>query len=220
MEQVIPFQFMECATILKATGKKAATIRELRDHIATIGEESLFHHTCRYFLKGHFLEYTNDFAHWVGESLGERALSEGLSNIDPFSVNGMNALRKELLFGIDEYLAHYPEPRQAARGEEFHFNESVSIVFPSGMQAKNLAEFLIAVRYIDPSSIYYHYYEARIRHDSDDFSSWVEEVIGDMDLARKMRAIDPFMYTIDRIRSCLAEAVEDDLRREMEVMTP
>jgi hypothetical protein len=219
MEQVTPFQFMECTTLLKATGKKAGTIRELREIIAAIGEESLFHHTCQYFLKGHILEYTNDFAHWVGESLEERALSERLSNVDPFSMNDMGELRTELLADIDDYLNHFLEPRPAVQGDEFYFNESVSIVFPTGIQARNLAEFLIAVRYVDPGSIYYHFYEARMRHGSDDFSTWVEDVLKNSELAKDMKAIDPFMYTIERIRSRLVEAVEEDLRRGMEVVT-
>jgi hypothetical protein len=219
MEQVTAFQFMECATILKATGKQARTVRELRETIAAIGEESLFHHTCQYFLKGHILEYTNDFAHWVGESLEERALSERLSNVDPFVAKGMGELRKELLADIDDYLDHFPEPRAAVQGDEFYFNESVSMVFPTGLQARNLAEFLIAVRYVDPGSIYYHFYEARIRHGSDDFSTWVEDVLANSELAGSMRVIDPFMYNIERIRSRLVEAVEEDLRRGMEVMT-
>ncbi len=219
MEEMTPFQFMECATILKATGKKARDIRELRETIALIGEESLFHHTCQYFLKGHVLEYTNDFAHWIGESLEERALSERLSNVDPFAVRDMSRLRTELLFSIDDYLDQFPEPRAAVAGDEFYFNESVSIIFPSNIQARNPAEFLIALRYVDPSSIYYHFYEARIRHDNDDFSRWVEDVLKDRELAGKIRVIDPFMYSIERIRSRLVEAVEDNVRRDMEVVS-
>lgn len=218
MEQVKPFQFMECAIILKATGKKARDIRELRKIIAAIGEGSLFHHTCQYFLKGHVLEYTNDFAHWVGESLEERALSERLANIDPFALMGIGELRKQILSSIDEYLEQFPEPRPAMPGSEFYFNESISMIFPSGIKARNLAEFLIAVRYVDPSSIYYHFYEARIRHNSDDFSTWVEEALNAGELAKTIRAIDPFMYSIERIRKYLGEAIEKDLRREMEVI--
>jgi hypothetical protein len=218
MDQVKPFQFMECATILKATGKRARDIRELRKIIAGIGEESLFHHTCQYFLKGHVLEYTNDFAQWVGESLEERALSERLSNIDPFALKGIGELRKEILSGIDGYLEQFPEPRAAMPGDEFYFNEAISMIFFSGIQARNLAEFLIAVRYVDPSSIYYHFDEARIRHNSDDFSTWVEEALNDGELAKTIRAIDPFMYSIERIRTHLGAAIEKDLRREMEVI--
>lgn len=219
MEQVKPFQFMECSTIIKSTGKKARTVRDLREMIAVIGEESLFHHTCQYFLKGHILEYTNDFSHWVGESLEERALSERLSNIDPFSMRGVSELRTALLVSIDDYLDQFPEPRAAVPGDDFFFNESISIVFPTGLQAKNLAEFLIAVRYVDPGSIYYHFYEARIRLGSDDFSAWIEDVLGESGLAGKIRGIDPFMYNIETIRTRLMGAVEKVLRRDMEVVT-
>jgi len=65
--------------VLKSTGKKASRLRELKDRIAEAGEGVLFHHTYQYFLKEHVLEYTNDFAHWAGESLEERALAEHLS---------------------------------------------------------------------------------------------------------------------------------------------
>jgi len=79
-----PFEFRQCVSILKATGRKAGTLREMRDVIAVVSDESIFHHTYQYFLKGHILEYANDFAHWTGESLEERALAERLSGIDPY----------------------------------------------------------------------------------------------------------------------------------------
>jgi hypothetical protein len=47
----------------------------------------------------------------------------------------------------------------------------VSVVFPIGIQARNLAEFLLAVKFVDAGSLYYHFYEARIRHGIDDFST-------------------------------------------------
>ena len=79
-----PFEFRQCITILKSTGIKAANLKELRQIIATVSDDSIFHHTYQYFLKEHILEYTNDFAHWAGESLEERAVAEELSNIDPY----------------------------------------------------------------------------------------------------------------------------------------
>ena len=220
MEHVTPFQFMECATILRATGKRARNIREFRRIIDTVSEGSLFHHTCQYFLKGHVLEYTNDFAQWVGESLEERALSEYLSNVDPFAVKGMAGVREELTARIDRYLEEFPEPRPAMAGDEFYFNESVSLIFPSGVQAWNLAEFLIAMKYVDRSSIYYHFYEARVRHESDDFSTWIDEVLEDGRLAKTIRAIDPFMYSIESIRTQIGEAVQKGVERDMEVIGP
>lgn len=220
MDDIKPFEFMECVTILKSTGKKAGNVRELRAMIAKISDESLFHHTYQYFLKGHILEYTNDFAQWVGESLEERALSEWLSNIDPFSFRDIPALRQELLNNLDDYLKAFPEPRHALAGNEFYFNETVSIVFPTGMWARNLAEFLLAIRYVDPPCIYYHFYEARVRHGSDDFSVWIENVVGNGDLACALRSIDPFMHTIEGIRGHIVETVERHVKHDMEVVRP
>ncbi len=219
MEEAVPFEFMECVTILKSTGRKAHNLRELRETIADISDGSLFHHTYQYFLKGHILEYTNDFAHWVGESLEERALSERLSNIEPFAYEDLSQLRQGLLACIDDYMIHFPEPRDAMVGDEFFFNETVSIIFPAGVRAKNLAEFLLAVRYVDPACIYYHFYEARIRHGRDDFSVWIDGLPGDRMLAGAIRAIDPLMHNLEGIRARIVETVEDSLRRDMEAIT-
>jgi len=220
MDEMRPFEFMECITILKSTGKRARNIRELRTMIADISDVSLFHHTYQYFLKGHILEYTNDFAHWVGESLEERALSERLSNIDPFAFQDLSSLRQEFLTNIDDYTRHFPEPRDTIPGGEFYFNETVTIIFPIGMWAKNLAEFLLAIRYVDPPCIYYHFYEARLRHGTDDFSAWIESVLGNSELARSIRAIDLFMHNIEGIRTHIVETVENNVRHAMEVIRP
>jgi hypothetical protein len=218
MDDIKPFEFMECVTILKSTGKTARNISELRALIALVSDASLFHHTYQYFLKGHVLEYTNDFALWVAESLEKRELSERLSSIDPFAFEDLSHLRQELLQGIDDYIADFPEPRDAIPGDEFYFNETITIIFPVGMWAKNLAEFLLAVRYVDPASIYYHFYEARIRHGTDDFSTWIEDVLGNKELAKAICAIDPFMHNIEGIRAHIVEAVENDVRQDMEVI--
>ena len=219
MAEIKPFEFKECISILKSTGKKAKSLRELKDIIAVVSEGSVFHHTYQYFLKGHFQEYTNDFAHWAGESLEERALSEHLSNIDPFAFKYINDLRAEILRTIENYLENFPEPRKAMSGNEFYFNETITLTFPAGVRVKNLAEFLIAVKYIDPAAIYYHFYEARVRLGSDDFSKWIEESLGKNEPAEKIRTIDLFMHSIEGIRGHIIEAVEADVRNGMEAIT-
>src|SRR4030066_1365050 len=117
VEIIEPFEFKQCVSILKSTGKKAKNLHELKDVIAVVSDECIFHHTYQYFLKGHILEYTNDFAHWAGESLEERALSERLSNIDPYDFKDINNLRNELIEVIDDYLNVFPEPREAMPGD-------------------------------------------------------------------------------------------------------
>jgi hypothetical protein len=220
MEEETLFEFMQCVSLLKATGKKAGSLRELRDGIEGASDESIFHHTYQYFLKGHILEYTNDFAQWAGESIEENALSEGLSNIDLYAFKDISSLRKELIKVIDGYLDLFPEPREAIPTDEFYFNETVTFVFPVGIRARNLAEFLTALRYIDTACIYYHFYEARMRLGGgiDDFSRWVEEVFGKEDLAGRIRSIDPFMHTLDEIKNHIIEEVEEEVRKDMEVL--
>lgn len=217
-----PFEFRQCINIHKSTGNRAKDLGELRDLISTVSDESIFHHTYQYFLKGHILEYTNDFAQWVGESLEERALAEQLSNIDPYAFKGIAELRQEFLNVIDGYLEVFPEPREALPGSDFYFVETIVIIFHSGVKVKNLAEFLIAVKYVDAASIYYHFYEARMRLGSgvDDFSSWIEHVLGKKELAEKIQNIDPFMHTIDGIREHLEELVDGEVKKDMEEVGP
>lgn len=212
------FEFKQCVSLLKSTGRNAMNLRELRDVIAVVSDESIFHHTYQYFLKGHVLEYTNDFAHWAGESLEERALSEHLSNIDPYAFKNIYELRQELLNVIDSYLENFPEPREAMIGDEFYFNETITFIFPVGIRVKNLAEFLIAVKYVDATAIYYHFYEARVRLGVDDFSKWLEDSLNKKELSEKIRSIDPFIYSIEGIREHIIEAVEKDVRTGMEAI--
>ena len=218
MAEVKPFDFKQNVSILKSTGKRAKNLRQMREVIAAVGDASIFHHTCQYFLKGHILEYTSDFAQWAGESLEERALAEQISSVDPYAFSDIAALREELLRVIDDYLGQFPEPREAMAGDEFYFNETVTIIFSVGMKAANLSEFLFAIKYIDSASLYYHFYEARMRlgGGGDDFSEWCTETLGKKDLADRIRGIDPFMHTIEGIRGRIIEAVEEEVRRDME----
>ncbi len=211
------FEFKQCITMQKSTGKKAGNLRDFREALAAVSNRSIFHHTYQYFLKGHILEYTNDFAQWAGESLEERALAEQLSNIDPYDFQDIGGLRKALVNVVDDYLRQFPEPRDAMPGDEFFFNETVTIVFPGGVHARNLAEFLMAVKYVEGSSLYYHFFDARQRSGgADDFSAWFQEALGKSDLAARVRSIDPFMHSLEGIRERIAAAVEEELRRDME----
>jgi hypothetical protein len=214
------FEFKQCISVLKSTGRKAKTLKELRAAITLVSDSCIFHHTYQYFLKEHILEYTNDFAHWAGESLEERSLAEQLSSIDPYEFRKIDGLRAQLLYVIDDYLEKFPEPREVLPGDEFFFNETISLVFPIGIRAKNLAEFLMAIKFVDIGSIYYHFYEARTRTGVwiDDFSKWIEESMGKTILAEKIRTIDPFMHDIEGIKQYIVEEIEKELREDMEIV--
>ncbi len=212
------FELKLCVTILKSTGRKAKNLRELKEALAGVSDGAIAHHTYQYFLKGHILEYTNDFAHWAGESIEERALAERLSNIDPYDYASIQDLRQDLIGAVDDYLTQFPEPRDALLGDEFHFNETISLVFPAGVWARNLAEFLMAMKYAEGSSLYYHFYDARVRlgNKADDFSQWLEEGLEKPEVARRIRAIDPFVHNLEAIRERIVEAVEEEVKKDME----
>ncbi len=53
----------------------------------------------------------------------------------------------------------------------------------------------------------------------DDFSRWFE-MIGQTALAERIRVVDPFMHTLEGIRGHIVEAVEDEVRKAMEVFVP
>ncbi|MDY0104856.1 MAG: DUF5752 family protein [Lentimicrobium sp.] len=217
---VTPFEFKQCIGILKSTGKKARNVKELSNFIGSVSDECIFHHTYQYFLKEHVLEYTNDFAQWVGESLEERSLAEQLSNIDPYRFETIRDVRQEFQHVITGYMEGSPEPREARRGDEFYFNETVTLVFPVGIWVRNLAEFLMAMKVIERGSIYYHFYEARVRVKErvDDFSKWISDVLGENDLAMHIQSIDPFMHNVEEIRHYIGDAVEEWVRKDMERM--
>ena len=216
------FDFRECILLLKSTGRKARDLRELRDVLAAVSDQSIYHHTCEYFVKEMGVEYTNDFAHWAGEFLEERSLAEQLSTVDPFDYRDNPDVRSALLARIDAYLVQSPSPRAVWPGDEFCFNEAVSVIFPAGIRVRNLAEFLLAIKYIEPAAIYYHFYEARMRLGGgrDDFSEWLESALEETELAGKIRSIDPFMNTLEEIRARLIQEVEQELQRDMEAIEP
>ncbi len=214
-----PFEFKECVSIVKSTGEKARNLIEMRKLISKVGNECIFHHVYQYFLKGHILEYTNDFAEWAGETLEERALAERLASIDPYTLKSVASVRKAILGEIDGFLSIFPEPRDVVSGSEFYFNETVNLVFPVGIKTKNLAEFLVAIEHVDTGSIYYHFYDSRVRLGEgvmDDFSMWIEHTLGRKKVAEKIRAIDPFMHSIESIRKHIKEIVEEYVRADME----
>ena len=120
---------------------------------------------------------------------------------------------------INAFLKSFPQPRDVTEGNEFYFNETVSLVFPVGVKTKNLAEFLVALEHVDAGSIYYHFYDSRVRLGEgvvDDFSRWVEHTLGRKKLADNIRSIDPFMHSIESIRKHIMEVVEEHVRADME----
>jgi hypothetical protein len=59
-------------------------------------------------------------------------------------------------------------------------------------------------------SIYFHIFEARLRlqKGTNDFSIWMADSLGEKELAEKIANIDPYIYTIENLRSKIIEYIE------------
>jgi len=53
----------------------------------------------------------------------------------------------------------------------------------------------------------------------DDFSRWIEHGLSKKTLAKSIRAIDPFMHSIESLRTHIMKVIEEYIRAEMEGVT-
>jgi hypothetical protein len=80
--------------------------------------------------------------------------------------------------------------------------------------AHDLGEFLEILRNVTIDSIYFHIYEARMRlqKGTNDFSIWIADTLGEKELANKISAIDPYVYTLGNLRNRIITQVENYIR--------
>jgi len=216
MEEKNVFRFYECFALTTLTGRRAANIVEFVEILKSASPEAIFHHMHQYFLKPHAVEpeFPNDFAVWVSESLGEPLLAEALANVNPFEFTNIEDLRAELLRIIEEYLTKYPPPRPVLPGREFMFNEGITIVIPTGIESGPLLhEFAAKLKEVDYSSIYFHFYESRLRFGRpvDDFSEFLSTSLERPGIAARIKSLDPYMYSTEVLRAKIIGLIEEGL---------
>jgi hypothetical protein len=69
---------------------------------------------------------------------------------------------------------------------------------------------------VEVSAVYFHVFEARhrLRHEESDFSAWIEQSLGMPELADTLRAINPYVGSLERVRSALLTACDEYLSHE------
>jgi len=84
-----------------------------------------------------------------------------------------------------------------------------------GVEARTLGEFRRAVSEVDVSAIYFHMFEAhfRLHREESDFSAWMRTGLGLPDLADRIRAINPYLGSLERLRSSLLTACDGYVAR-------
>ncbi len=202
-----PFEFRTRLAVPKLTRRIAATVAELAHHVREVPESVVFQHTHHFLVQHQELspEPPNDFAHWVTTALQEDEVGERLASVDTVRFASLKGLQERLIEILDGHLHTERHPRSAPEGEPFHFKDAVSVVLPTGHVAHSIADFRAALSRVSTASIAYHLFESRLRlgAEDNDFSLWLERE-ADMDaVARAIRALDPYTYTLEGLRQVL-----------------
>ena len=207
------FSLKDCVLIAIATGKRAGNLKELRDHILTIGTDSIYYHFWGGLLQPRFeeREYNNDFAGWVRHALHDTKLAEQLSMLDPTPATDLEQLRLWLLEYVEDRLEESEYLQWARADSQFEFIRSQIVVFDTHTRVATARELADAVPNMSPSSVFYHFIDARRRTEdrSDDFRAWLLGVGKDAEpLVDRLAAIDPYYYTLTELRAELASAFQ------------
>ena len=92
------FYFCESVEVTVPLGRGARTLEEFRDGIAHLSHAGFYFHFISSRLRLHLR--TNDFSHWLANSLGLNALAENVNQIDIYT-NTLDSTRAKLLRLID-----------------------------------------------------------------------------------------------------------------------
>ncbi|MHB1843899.1 MAG: DUF5752 family protein [Deltaproteobacteria bacterium] len=219
-----PFEFQSSASLVKHTGFSADNVRALLKGLQRVPGSSIFYHVHHALFRRHFTmgEFMNDFARWALTALGEEALAERLSAVDPLQCQSIRGAREALAkvisdqLGASEFVAHVPP------GKRFFFSQAQTFVFPTGRTAQNLREFANEIRRVGVDTIFHHFVTApsRLGRNDNDFSAWMAEELGEPELARQVRMLSPYTYDLFQLREQIGQLVDRSLGDERQRESP
>jgi len=205
------FHFWTRLTLTRLTGRQASDLAELLEHLRVVPLSVVFHHTHHFLVQHQHLspEPPNDFAFWATHVLQEDRLGEQLAAIDTVQFEHLRELRERIMRVIEKFLEARQTLRTAPAGEEFHFMDAVSFVLPTRYRATTLAEFGEALQHVGSATLAYHLFESRLRigTETNDFSHWLEQELGETVLAGAICRLDPYTYTMEGLRRRLLDLV-------------
>jgi small-conductance mechanosensitive channel len=211
-----PFRFYTRLHLKELTGLKATNLAELASQLKQAPESAVYYHTHNFLEEHHYLtpEPANDFSLWVSDALNDEVLSEKLASIDTFEFPNINALRLRISAVIEEHIAKYSNGNTAPEGREFYFIKSISVILPTNYVAHDLREFVEILRKVTLNSLFFHTFESRIRLQKgvNDFSIWLNDCLGEHDLANSIAALDPYNYTLNNLRTTIIQLIEKRIK--------
>ena len=125
-----------------------------------------------------------------------------LEAIDLLAFTTIRELRDTIVQTIADYQAAASrEPDECRPEEAFHFRRSKSFVLPTSIVAHDVPEFFEKLRLISHASLYFHFFEARLRlgRRTSDFSRWLKDRWRD-DLASAIDELNPYIRTLDELK--------------------
>lgn len=213
---MVDFAIKDCALATMATGRRAQTLRELRDVLRDIHPGCIYQHFWGTLLRPQFAdrEYNNDFAAWCHHDLHDNRVAERLAVIDPADFADMEGLRQELLEVIEARLDETELILAARADQQFHFTRSVIVVFDTYKRLTDPVELVQAVPEMSVGSIFYHFIDARRREPIgvDDFRAWLTSFYPEHTaLCDALAEIDPYFESLFVLRARLAKAFKRHL---------
>ena len=204
------FAIKDCALAIIATGRRAQTLRELRDILRDIHPGCIYHHFWGTLLRPQFSdrEYNNDFATWCHHSLHDNTAAERLAVIDPAEYVNLEDLRQELIEVIDERLDETELVLFARADEQFHFARAVIVVFDTYRRLSHPSELGTVMPELSVGSVYYHFIDARRRPPvgEDDFRGWLTGLGPEYDgLCKSLAEVEPYFESLFVLRARLGE---------------
>jgi len=199
-----PFRFVDYEGLVVASGALARNLREFLEVIGRAPGEVIHHHLFRAVLAHRYgtWDHTNDFSAWAATALGDPVLAEKLSSLDPFRRGDVEDARAAIMDIVEDHLETVATVPWARPGFEFHFASGRYFPLPGEREAWTLEELRAGIAEIPLSSLYFHFYEARLRgeDDEDDFSRWLEDELGRVDLAERLHRIDFYLFSLEELR--------------------
>jgi len=217
MRAAQPFQFFTASYLTRITNWKATNLAELRDALGNCSDGSIFYHTFQSLSRYHFLTegFSNDFAQWVLAACNRPELAELLASLDIREYLSLAELRADLRRMVADYCEAHPEHAAQAGFEPLYFCESLEVTVPLGLEAATLEEFRAAVTHLSHASLHFHFLTSRLRLQlrTNDFSFWLANSLGLVNLARRTNGIDIYTNTLESVREKLLALVDQELTR-------
>lgn len=211
------FEFYSETGIRLWTGIKADNLKSLLEAVRTVTGSAIFYHMHHSLFRRHFTssDYLNDFARWAQLTLHQDVLAERLASVDPWEYNTVREVREVMVQYLDRYVGEGESFHRVPAGSEFFFLEQRSVLFPTGLVATDLEGFFDCLRSSSRSSLFFHLIEARIRlgKKTNDFSEWLDNSLGETDLARRIDAVSPYQYNLWGLKEKILSLVEGRLGR-------